>query len=283
VKAVMTGEGSDELFAGYAYFSTAAKPAHSSPASKLSYLSLLFRPQDATPVFFAMPREKDIHRLMPIFGCTPFVGLRALYYARLLRPFLSRDFVRYFSPVSDLRILREDFASYDFAAMTPTNANRLLALRHDLPAYMLNYLADRQEMAHSIEGRVPFLDDQVVAFASRLDEQSLVGQAGSKALIRMAFASRLPPSVLAAPKRPFIAPPGAVDEVLRSEWAHCLLSRSCIDAVGVFDWRSVTFARFAARLTPEHSGLGIALRTLLILIISIQALHHLFVAKGSVS
>jgi asparagine synthase (glutamine-hydrolysing) len=283
VKAVMTGEGSDELFAGYAYFSAAAEPANSSRTSKLSHLSWLFRSQGATPAFFAMPLEKDVQRLMPIFGCVPFVGLRALYYARLLRPFLNRDFVRYFSPVADLRVLREDFAAYDFAAMTPTTANRLLALRHDLPAYMLNYLADRQEMAHSIEGRVPFLDDQVVDFAVRLDDQSLVGPAGGKALIRTAFASRLPPAVLTSPKRPFVAPPGAIDEVLQREWTHYLLSRSYIDAVGIFDWKSVTIARVAARLTPAHSGLGIALRTLLILIVSVQALHHLFVAKGSVS
>jgi asparagine synthase (glutamine-hydrolysing) len=283
VKAVMTGEGSDELFAGYAYFSAAAEPAHSSQTSKLSYLSLLFRRQRAVPAFFAMPREKDVSRLMPIFGCTPFVGLRALYYARLLRPFLNRDFVRYFSPVAGLHKLREDFASFDFAAMTATNANRLLALRHDLPAYMLNYLADRQEMAHSVEGRVPFLDDEVVDFAARLGDKSLVGEAGGKALIRMAFANRLPPAVLTSPKRPFVAPPGAVDEVLRREWAGFLLSRSYLDAVGIFDWKSVTLARMAARLTPEHSGLGIALRTLLILIVSVQALHHLFVAKGSAS
>jgi asparagine synthase (glutamine-hydrolysing) len=165
--------------------------------------------------------------------------------------------------------------------MTPTNADRFLALKYDLPAYILNFLADRQEMAHSIEGRVPFLDDNVVAFAAALRDEALIGQAAGKKLIRAAFATRLPAETLASKKKIFLAPPTAIDEILRSEWAHHLLSRAVTDVVGIFDWRKLTLLRTSAKIMPAHSGAGAAVRSLLTLIISLHALHDLFVLGRS--
>jgi asparagine synthase (glutamine-hydrolysing) len=168
--------------------------------------------------------------------------------------------------------------------MTPTNLDRFLALKYDLPAYLLNFLADRQEMANSLEGRVPFLDDGVVAFAAALGDDMLVGKSSGKKLISDAFAARLPPETLLSRKRIFLAPPRAADEVLRSEWAQHLLSKAVTDAVGVFDWRKLQLLRAAMRITPGYTGAGSAMRSLLILIISLHALHDLFiVGRGRIT
>jgi asparagine synthase (glutamine-hydrolysing) len=159
--------------------------------------------------------------------------------------------------------------------------DRLLALKYDLPAYILNFHADREEMAHSIEGRVPFLDDNVVAFATALRDASLIGEASGKKLIRVAFAGRLPPETLSSRKKIFLAPPAAVDEILRSEWAHHMLARTVTDAVGVFDWRKLRWLRTGVKVTPAHSGAGTAMRALLIFAISLHALHELFIVGRS--
>jgi hypothetical protein len=64
-------------------------------------------------------------------------------------------------------------------------------------------------------------------------------------------------------------------------WAHHLLSRSVTETVGVFDWRKLEFLRMGLKLAPAHSGVGGAARSLMTLVISLHALHHLFVAgKG---
>jgi asparagine synthase (glutamine-hydrolysing) len=165
--------------------------------------------------------------------------------------------------------------------MTPTNVDRLLALKYDLPAYILNFLADREEMAHSIEGRVPFLDNEVVAFACKLGDEALMGEAAGKGLIRRAFAQRLPQQTLAKKKRLFLAPPAALDEILRSEWVPHLLSREVTDSVGVFEWKKLVWLKAASRIVPAHSGAGSAMRALLIFVISLHGLHDMFIMRRS--
>ena len=279
VKAVMTGEGSDELFAGYSYFGANldASQQFGFRRQVANWYRMLCSDRTASG-FQSVPREKDINRLKKIFACTPHLGLRTLFYGRWIRNLLSRDFVRYFSPLSTLELIRQEIGSDEIAAMTPTNLDRFAALRYDLPAYLLNFLGDRQEMAHSIEGRVPFLDEKVAQFAAVLRDESLLREAAGKKLIRTAFASRLPPETLASRKQIFLAPPAGTDQILKSDWAHQLLSKPVTEAVGVFDWRKLELLRIGLKAMPAHSGIGNAARSLMTMVISLHALHHLFVA-----
>lgn len=282
VKAVMSGEGADELFAGYSYF---AASAHISKQfglrQHLGNWYLLFGSRQFVSGFLAIPRKKDVNRLTHLFGCVPYLGLRALFYGRFIRAHLSRDFLRYYSPLNALSSLAEQVQFAKLSAMPQVNVDRFMALSYDLPAYQLNYLADRQEMAHSIEGRLPFLDCRVAAFASALPNQALTGEFAGKSLIRKAFADRLPPGAVASPKKAFLSPPSAVDDILRSDWAYHLLSKAVTDAVGVFDWRKLTLLRTSLGLVPARSGAGTSLRTALTMILSLHALQHLFIGGGS--
>jgi asparagine synthase (glutamine-hydrolysing) len=282
VKAVMTGEGADELFAGYAYFGAndGAEKQYGMGRQLANWFRLLGSREFASGLL-AVPREKDRNRLKALFSCAPHLGARALFYARLIRPFLSRDFLQYFSPQRALQGVRFNLSANALDAMSPINVDRFLALKYDLPAYLLNFLADRQEMANSLEGRVPFLDDEVVAFAAALPEDALTGHSARKKLIRDAFVNRLPPRTVTSQKRIFLAPPTAADEVLRAQWAQHLLSREMTDAVGVFDWQKLQLLKAGLKIAPAHSGIGSAMRSLLILIVSLHALHHLFVLRCS--
>jgi asparagine synthase (glutamine-hydrolysing) len=218
-KAVMTGEGADELFAGYPYF-TAGVPGgrRAGIAQQLANWSQLLGSRQFVSGFLAVPREKDVNRLIALFGCVPYLGLRSLFYGRFIRAHLSRDFLRFYSPLGALAALAEQVAPAKLGAMPQVNVDRFMAAIYDLPAYQLNFLADRQEMAHSIEGRVPFLDNNVAAFAAALPSALLTRDWAGKSFIRKAFAKRLPSATLASQKKIFLSPPTAIDDILRSDW-----------------------------------------------------------------
>ena len=76
-----------------------------------------------------------------------------------------------------------------------------------LPNFILNYLADRMEMAHSIEGRVPFLDHRVAEVAARVPVNMKVKGIREKHVLREAAKDVLIPEVYDRQKHPFTTPP----------------------------------------------------------------------------
>jgi Asparagine synthase len=76
-----------------------------------------------------------------------------------------------------------------------------------LPNFILNYLADRMEMAHSIEGRVPFLDHHVAEVAARVPVNMKVKGIREKHVLREAAKDVLIPQVYDRQKHPFTTPP----------------------------------------------------------------------------
>ncbi|MGC1356702.1 MAG: hypothetical protein WA851_13095 [Xanthobacteraceae bacterium] len=49
----------------------------------------------------------------------------------------------------------------------------------------------------------------------------------------------------------------------------------------MFDWRKLALLRTALKAVPARSGIGTSLRTAMTIMISVHALHHLFIAGGS--
>ncbi len=78
----------------------------------------------------------------------------------------------------------------------------LLEIRSSLPDELLMY-ADKLSMAHSLEGRVPYLDRTVVEHAQRLSATFKVRRGERKWLHRQVCKKFLPPQILARKKRGF--------------------------------------------------------------------------------
>ena len=93
------------------------------------------------------------------------------------------------------------------AGRDPVNQSLYLWSKTVLPGYILTVLGDRMEMAHSIEGRVPFLDHHVVeVIRSQPVSQKIRGMT-EKYVLREAARDVITDTVYRRQKHPFLAPP----------------------------------------------------------------------------
>ena len=89
----------------------------------------------------------------------------------------------------------------------PVNQSLYLWSKSMLPNYLLNMLGDRMEMAHSIEGRVPYLDHHVVEAVKEMPVSMKIHGMTEKYVLREAARDVLTDTVYRRQKHPFLAPP----------------------------------------------------------------------------
>ena len=103
-----------------------------------------------------------------------------------------------------------------------------------LPGYILTMLGDRMEMAHSVEGRVPFLDHHVVeVIRSQPVNQKIRGMT-EKYVLREAARDVITDTVYRRQKHPFLSPPATLNpdqrlNVFRAR--HAARPGTCLDSI----------------------------------------------------
>ena len=241
-KVVLTGEGADEMLGGYDIFkeSKIRRFWARDPGSALRPL-LLGRLYPYMPDLQRQPTEY----LKRFFHITE-ADLRSPFFSHLprweltarLKAFLTQE-VR--APRPSDAALRElahtlppSFASWD-----PFHQAEYLEAAHLLPGYILSSQGDRMAMAHSVEGRYPFLDHRVVEFARRLPPRLKMKVLDQKHLLKRAAAGWIPESIRKRYKMPYRAPEGKSFFLSRDGYAGELLSPERIRRDGIFDPRSV--------------------------------------------
>jgi len=105
---------------------------------------------------------------------------------------------------------------------------------------------DRMSMAHSIESRVPLLDNDVIAFASSLPSEMKICGGMRKRILKKAAATLVPSEILNRAKQGFGPPLGVwFRGGLRELFADTLLSPRSLQR-GYFQ------PRFVRRIVDEH-------------------------------
>ena len=208
VKVVLTGEGSDELLAGYGKYPRAlanwraAKAYGAVPEALRSWIASSVVPslpgrfaRYARRSFLAMPRTPEA-----MF----FDNFAAIGLARQHSLLTSR----YAALATPERAYGPSRAFYNAVNGTSTVLDRLLYT--DLKTYLVELLMkqDQMSMAASIESRVPFLDHRLVEFAAALPPRLKLRGFSTKWILREAVKSMLPAEILTRKKMGFPVPFG---------------------------------------------------------------------------
>src|SRR5262249_1076365 len=111
-----------------------------------------------------------------------------------------------------------------------------------LPDNLLEY-SDKTSMAWGLELRVPYLDPRVVGLAFGVPFNLKLNRAGSKMILRRAFADLIPPKNLRAPKKGFNVPLGNWMRTKLDRYFDALLPRDNVRREGIFEHDYITHLR----------------------------------------
>jgi len=243
-KVVLTGEGADEVLGGYDIFKEAKIRRFwgRNPESKWRPLLLKrlypylqdFQRQSAASLrhFFRVTSEDLVS---PFFSHLPRWELTSR-----LKLLLSADFraeIGKYDAVGELgTTLPPDFASWPHFTQ-----GEYLETKYFLAGYLLSSQGDRMAMAHSVEGRYPFLDYRVVEFAAGLPATVKMKVLNEKYLLKRACEGIVPASILGRRKQPYRAPDGrCFFEAATPAYVDEMLSPCAIKKNGIFDAAGVS-------------------------------------------
>ncbi len=199
ITVVLNGDGADELFGGYRRYvpfrhfnffdsgkvtRTAAKvltgllPIANEKQSSYNYLYRLLKLAGYT----------DMLKVYSSASCDLFVGFEDQFLKRPLMKDISEDLITInklsISPLK--KIILTDFQSMLFSRLLPK--------------------MDIATMAHSLEGRSPFLSKEILEFAPGLQDNYKINKVTTKSILRDLAGKYLPAELVGQPKRGFEIP-----------------------------------------------------------------------------
>ena len=239
VTVALSGDGGDELFAGYNRYqltqrfwrslSLMPRAVRKGAAAALTAV----RPDRWTQLLSALPP-----RLRP-----PQAGDKVHKAAAVLRldsaDAVYRRLVSHWEPSEIMPQAAEPRSILDDASVAKDFPDLLERMQFlDLVTYLPDDIltkVDRASMAVALEARVPLIDHRVVEFAWRLPENVKVRNGTSKWLLRQVLYRHVPPELIERPKMGFGIPLG---EWLRGplrDWAETLLNEQRLRQAGLLD------------------------------------------------
>jgi asparagine synthase (glutamine-hydrolysing) len=244
VTVALSGDGADELFAGYPTY-LAHRVTRVLPPPLVGLLHALRRPaRKVLPVRFEnLTREYQALKFLDGLT-TDAIARHVRWMGTFTEEELPRLLVEY-----DADAQRE-LSRLLVAPSREVDANWLEPLlRNDQRFYLQDGVlvkTDRASMAASLEVRVPFLDRELVDFADSLPARAKLDGTRSKALLRTYVAQRFPASIARRPKKGFGAPLGKWFRAELRPLLEQLLAPSRLEQGGVFR------PEFVRNLLNEH-------------------------------
>ena len=285
IKVVFTGEGSDEMLAGYPPFrrdmllhSTTGQD----PATVSRLLAELREANKAVPSL--VTNEDDVPAALETvrrrLGWVPSWIQTFAALGQRTTPLFRPEMAASVAGMDPYEVALSRLPIDDrLAGRDRLNQALYLWAKVHLPNFILTFLSDRMEMAHSIEGLVPFLDHEVAEFAAGIPLHMKIKGMREKHVLREAARDVLIEPVYDRMKHPFTTPPAKFgqDDAMRELFGDVFAS-SLLDDQPIFD---PALVRRLFRTLPDRSvdEQG-AIDGLLHRILSLTLMHQRFGMSG---
>jgi asparagine synthase (glutamine-hydrolysing) len=214
-KVVLTGEGSDEILAGYPHFRRDMLLHHTEgqdPAETERLLAKLVEDNQVSRGLLLPEGDSDTGAVCrTLLGFVPSwleamtgtgARMRALMRDDFLEPHRRTDVIATLLSSLDVRGRLE--------GRNAVHGALYLWAKTALPHYILSNLGDRMEMAHSVEGRVPFMDHNVAEYLHQVPVSMKIRGMTEKYILREAVKDVITDTVYERQKHPFLSPPATL-------------------------------------------------------------------------
>ena len=279
-KVVLTGEGSDEILGGYPHFRR----------DMLLYNREGQDPKAIEELLAWLDEHNTVSRglLLPDGEVGPVDSVRRILgfvpswietfssRAVKLRPLLAPAFQERFGGLEgSYGILDETDVLGQLTGRDALHQSLYLWSKTVMAGYILTMLGDRMEMAHSIEGRVPFLDHKLVELIARQPVSMKIRGMTEKYVLREAVRDVITDTVYKRQKHPFLSPPATLspDDTF-STYIQDTLRGGALESLPFFDQKQVV------ELLDRLPGMDIGGRTandqVLMLLVSLCVLQERF-------
>jgi asparagine synthase (glutamine-hydrolysing) len=278
IKVVITGEGADEMLAGYNIFKESEVRRFWSRNPDSS-----FRPLLLTKLYPYLPQMQNSNpKMLKMFFGFKLEDTENPFYSHLLRWNNSGHISKYlhesykvtpnghdpFEPV--LNILPNGFQKWDSLDKAQWLESNIF-----MSGYLLSTQGDRMGMANSIEGRYPFLDYRLIEFLATVPPTLKLKGLQEKYLLKKLVKDKIPSSILERSKQAYRAP---ITSVFFSdslpEYIKYVISDEYLEHTKLFDAAAVKILMNKIKQNQkatETENMAIAA------IVSSQILHYQFI------
>ena len=246
IKVALSGDGADEMFAGYNKHAAEFKARNPGNSEKIAVT--------LAPLLNPLPKNRDskiwnVNRQLQRFAMGMKLSAKERYWQ--WTTFRNEETANYLLHESDIeKIHRLTDGAYDYKKrkeriLKSISKNGTLneALYTDMQLVLPNdmlFKVDHMSMANGLEVRTPFLDHNLVNFAFEIPVQFKINQNIRKKIVQDSFRTILPERLYNRSKKGFEIP---VTSWLKGELNHLItadyFSQSYIVEQGLFNWPAV--------------------------------------------
>lgn len=283
-KSVVTGEGADELFAGYPAFKR-DMILHGlgdlSEAERQEYRDAMDRSNKLFKGAILAEEPLSHPAFEELCGFTPSWIQPWMATLELARPMMNPDWNSELKDYDPIAAIAGQISKEALDGRHPLDKAQYTWSKTQLEGQILNWGGDRVDMANSMESRPAFLDHHLAELATQIPPKYRIHNNIEKWVLREAVKGVLPEVLYKREKFAFMAPPAHTDPAKQKKLDELLdtyLTPKTVEEAGLFDPKKVK--SFMDGYLSDKDPVSLTRKdTLVNHLLCVQIMHDLFIKR----